>query len=164
MKLLSPLPHKKARIEIIPLIDIMFFLLACMMLVSLNMVEVKGLHLSLPTAATATPENRSDFVTLSVKQDGSLYIDKVPITRSALVDELKQRKAAKPDLRIYIQGDAGALHGDVISVLDKVRAAGIQKVAFQIKADSGDAAPAQTQASASAPEPVPAAAEPAAAQ
>jgi len=139
MKLLSPLPHRKARIEIVPLIDIMFFLLACMMLVSLNMVQLKGLRLSLPTAATATQENKSDFVTLSVKQDGSLYIDKAPITRDALVDELKQRKVDKPDLRIYIQGDAGALHGDVISVLDKVRAAGIEKVAFQIKPDSGAA-------------------------
>lgn len=137
MKLLSPLSHKKARIEIIPLIDIMFFLLACMMLVSLNMVQLKGLKLSLPTAQTATTENRSDFLTVSVKADGTVYIDKAPIGRAALVDELKRRKEEKPDLRVYIQGDAQAIHGDVVAVLDKVRAAGIQKVAFQIKPDSG---------------------------
>ncbi len=136
MKLLTPLPHKKARIEIIPLIDIMFFLLAVMMLVSLNMVQMKGIKLNLPTAATATAENRSDFVTLSVKADGSIYIDKEPIQRPALVDELKRRKAALPELRIYIQGDTDAVHGDVIAVLDRVRSAGIQKVAFQIKPDS----------------------------
>ena len=159
MKLLSPLSHKKARIEIIPLIDIMFFLLACMMLVSLNMVQLKGLKLSLPTAQTATTENRSDFVTVSVKADGTVYVDKAPIGRAALVDELKRRKEEKPDLRVYIQGDAQAVHGDVIAVLDKVRAAGIQKVAFQIKPDSGQGgtiAPHESGAAA-APVPVPAA-------
>ena len=159
MKLLSPLSHKKARIEIIPLIDIMFFLLACMMLVSLNMVQLKGLKLSLPTAQTATTENRSDFLTLSVKADGSVYVDKQPTARTALVEELKKRKAEKPDLRVYIQGDAQAIHGDVIAVLDKVRAAGIQKVAFQIKPDSGQggAIPSAEPAPSSAPVSVPAA-------
>ncbi len=143
MKLLSPIPHKKARIEIIPLIDIMFFLLACMMLVSLNMVQLKSVHLSLPTAENATQENKSDFTTLAVKSDGSIYIDKDPISRNDLVNALKKLKADKPDLRILIAGDTAALHGDVIAVLDKVRAAGIQKVAFQIKpADAGAAAPA----------------------
>jgi biopolymer transport protein ExbD len=136
MKLLTPLPHKKARIEIIPLIDIMFFLLAVMMLVSLNMVQMKGLKLNLPTAVSATSENRSDFLTLSVKADGSIYIDKSSIQRPALVDELKKRKASQPDLRVYIQGDSDAIHGDIIAVLDRVRSAGIQKVAFQIKPDS----------------------------
>ena len=136
MKLLSPVSHKKARIEIIPLIDIMFFLLACMMLISLNMVQMKGLKLNLPTAVAASPENRSDFVTLAVKKDGNIYIDKESIQRAALVDELKKRHAAKADLRIYIQADAEATHGDVIAVLDRVRSAGIQKVAFQTKPDS----------------------------
>ena len=136
MKLLSPLAHKKARIEIIPLIDIMFFLLACMMLVSLNMIQMKGVKLNLPTATTATAENKSDFLTLSVRKEGALFLDKVEIERTALVEELKKRKALKPDLRIYIQGDAEALHGDVIAVLDRVRSAGIQKVAFQTKQDT----------------------------
>jgi len=165
MKLLTPLPHKKARIEIIPLIDIMFFLLAVMMLVSLNMVQMKGIKLNLPTAATATSENRSDFITLSVKADGSIYLDKTPIQRPALVEELKRRKAAQLDLRIYIQGDADSVHGDVIAVLDRVRSAGIQKVAFAIKPDANtggiiDKSP-KSHTPASAPVAVPAEAAPA---
>ncbi|XHR29225.1 MAG: ExbD/TolR family protein [Chthoniobacteraceae bacterium] len=136
MKLLSPLPSKRVRIEIIPLIDIMFFLLACMMLVSLNMIQMKGMKLNLPTATTATAENKSDFITLSVRKEGALFLDKVEIERASLIDELKRRKAEKPDLRVYIQGDIEALHGDVIAVLDRVRSAGIQKVAFQTKADT----------------------------
>ena len=98
MKLLSPLAHKKARIEIIPLIDIMFFLLACMMLISLNMIQMKGVKLNLPTATTATAENKSDFLTLSVRKEGTIFLDKVEIERTALVDELKKRKTRFADL------------------------------------------------------------------
>lgn len=136
MKLISPLPHKKARIEIIPLIDVMFFLLAVMMMVSLSMVKVKGVKLNLPTAATATPENKSDFLTITVKSDGALLLDKEPIARPELVEALKKRHALEPSLRIYIQADAEAIHADVIAVLDRVRSAGIQKVAFQTRADN----------------------------
>ncbi|OAM91419.1 biopolymer transporter ExbD [Termitidicoccus mucosus] len=135
MNLVTPQPRKKARIEIIPLIDIMFFLLAVMMLVSLNMVRLKGLNLNLPAATAATPDNRADFLTLSVKADGSLYLEGTRYPDiEALVAELARQKSAAPDVRVYIQGDTAASHGDVIAVLDRVHAAGIQKVAFQTKA------------------------------
>lgn len=136
MQLISPLPVKKARIEIIPLIDIMFFLLAVMMMVNLGMIKFTGLKLNLPTAVTATTENKNDFLTISVKQDGEIFVDKEPVQRTKLVEELKHRKASKPDLRVYIQADADSIHGDVVAVLDRVRSAGIQKIAFQTKIDS----------------------------
>lgn len=138
MKLLSPLPQRKARIEIIPLIDIMFFLLACMMLVSLNMIQMRGIKLNLPTASSSTPENRSDMLLLSVRKDGVLFLDKTEIARPALGAELRSRKAANPELRVMIQGDTEALHGDVLAILDLVRVAGVQKVTFQTKADTGE--------------------------
>ncbi|SDT85810.1 outer membrane transport energization protein ExbD [Verrucomicrobium sp. GAS474] len=141
MKLLSPIPHKKARLEIIPLIDIMFFLLATMMLVSLNMVQLKTLRLNLPTAQKATQENKSDFSTLAVKQDGTIWLDRQEIAKGDLVSALKKLKESKPEVRVLISGDAASAHGDVIAVLDRVRAAGIEKVAFQTKAD-GASAPA----------------------
>ena len=53
MKIGSPWPHKKARIEIIPLIDIMFFLLAAFMLASLSMIRLQSLKMNLPTATVA---------------------------------------------------------------------------------------------------------------
>lgn len=133
MKPLLATPHKKARIEVIPLIDIMFFLLACMMLVSLGAVKVQGVKLNLPSAANATPENKAGFLTLSVDDSGSLFLDQQPLETAALGDELKRRHGEDPELRIYIQGDTQAQHGDVIKVLDQVRGAGIQKIAFQTR-------------------------------
>ncbi len=154
MKILSPVPEKKGRIEIIPLIDIMVFLMACMMMVNLEMIRMRGLKLNLPTAQTATPENRSDFLTLSIKETGQVFLEKEEIDRTALVDELKRRKEKEPNLRIYVQAEMNTLHGDVVKVLDKVRAAGIQKIGFQVK-EEAPAAGASGLSASPAPTPAP---------
>jgi biopolymer transport protein ExbD len=136
----------KARIEIIPLIDIMFFLLACFMLVSLSMIEVKGIKVNLPVASTAQPEKKSDFYTISVDKKGDVYLDKKPMDRAALLVELmKLGNAGTNETRIYISGDREVYFGSVIDVLDKVKLAGIQKVAFEINRASAvpDAASAK---------------------
>jgi biopolymer transport protein ExbD len=122
----------KARIEIIPLIDIMFFLLACFMLVSLSMIQMKGIKVNLPVASTAQPETKSDFYTISVDKKGDVFLDKKPMDRSALLVELMKINNATTNARVYISGDREVFFGSVIDVLDKVKLAGIQKVAFEI--------------------------------
>src|SRR6266850_5710136 len=74
MKIGSPLPHKKARIEIIPLIDIMFFLLASFMMVSLTMIRMQSIKMDLPTATAATRDFKPDIVNISVDKAGDIYI------------------------------------------------------------------------------------------
>src|SRR5258706_16355426 len=80
--------ESEARIEIIPLSDIMFFLLASFMLVSLSMVNLKALKVNLPTATTATIETKKDFVTISVDRSGASYFDKQPVGANELVQRL----------------------------------------------------------------------------
>ena len=75
----SPIPHKKARIEIIPLIDIMFFLLASFMMVSLSQVHMKGMKVNLPTGVSGETQNKRDYISVSVDQDGNAYFDKTNI-------------------------------------------------------------------------------------
>ncbi|MFQ3670735.1 MAG: biopolymer transporter ExbD [Verrucomicrobiia bacterium] len=133
MKFGTPVEVKKARIEIIPLIDIMFFLLAVMMMVSLGLVKLNAIQVNLPTAQTATEDNRQDFVTVSITADGTTFLDKDAIGRDQIIDALKERRAAQPELRVLVQGDADALHRDVMMVLDRIRAAGIQRIGFQTK-------------------------------
>jgi len=135
VKLGSKLPTEgaEARIEIVPLIDIMFFLLASFMLVSLSMVNMKSVKVNLPTATTAAPDSRKDFVDISVDKSGSAYLDKKPVGRNELVNALAGLQKANPNLRVFISGDRDARHGDVIRVLDLVRLAGIDKVAFEIR-------------------------------
>ncbi|MGA2584626.1 MAG: biopolymer transporter ExbD [Tepidisphaeraceae bacterium] len=135
VKLNSKLPteNAEARIEIIPLIDIMFFLLASFMLVSLSMVNLKSIKVNLPTATSATQELKKDFVDISVDRAGAVFLDKQPISDGQLVANLASSRQANPNLRVFISGDRDARHGDVIHVLDLVRAAGIDKVAFEIQ-------------------------------
>jgi biopolymer transport protein ExbD len=136
MKLNSPIPPRKARIEIIPLIDIMFFLLACFMLVSLSMTQMRGMKVTLPAATTATPENKSDFHAITIDALGNLYLEKDPLERNALIDQIKALSIANPDARFYIRADENATHGEVVRLLDGIKKAGVQKVAFEIKAQS----------------------------
>jgi biopolymer transport protein ExbD len=128
-----PSDQAEARIEIIPLIDIMFFLLASFMLVSLSMVNLKSVKINLPTAVSATSEQKRDFVDVSIDKAGSAYLDKKPVDDNQLIAALAGMRQANPDVRIIISGDADARHGDVIHVLDLVRLAGIEKVAFEIR-------------------------------
>jgi len=134
-----PAQEAEARIEIIPLIDIMFFLLAAFMLVSLSMVNMKAVAVNLPTAVTATPETRRDFLDISVDKSGGVYLDKTPMAGHELVSALAAAVKTHPDLRVFISGDKDARHGDILRVLDLVRIAGIDRVAFEVH--SGPATP-----------------------
>ena len=130
----SKLPAEEgARIEIIPLIDIMFFLLAAFMLVSLSMVNMKSVKVNLPTATTANTETKNDFINISVDKSGMIFCDKQPVGANELAQNLTVTQRTNENLRVFISGDKDARYGDVIHVLDVVRGAGIQKVAFEIR-------------------------------
>jgi biopolymer transport protein ExbD len=134
VKLGSRLPQEnEARIEIIPLIDIMFFLLASFMLVSLSMVNLKSVKVNLPTATTSTLDTKNDFISISVDKSGAAFFDKQPVGLNELALRLNAAHQTNESVRVFISGDKDARHGDVIHVLDVVRSAGIEKVAFEIQ-------------------------------
>lgn len=134
MKLVSPLPHKKARLEIIPLIDIMFFLLASFMLVSLSMTKQRTVSVNLPAAATSQTNMKPDSINLAVSEGGQVFHEKQPIALESLETLLKEKLAINKDLPVYISGDAATPHGAMVAVLDYVRRCGVTKVAFNVKA------------------------------
>ena len=111
----------------------MFFLLVSFMLVSLSMVNLKAMEVNLPTAASATPEAKKDFVDISVDQSGGLYFDKRPVAPHELTAALATAHNDNPNVRVFISGDRDARNGDMIRALDAVRSAGIDKVAFEIR-------------------------------
>ncbi|HOB99071.1 MAG TPA: biopolymer transporter ExbD [Verrucomicrobiota bacterium] len=136
-----PPEHAEARIEIIPLIDIMFFLLAAFMLVSLSMVNLKSVKVSLPTATLAASEAGDGIVQISIDKAGLVFLDRSPIGHHELAAALASRRATNAAVRVLLSGDAEARHGDIIRVLDWIRAAGIDKVAFQVRTPAPTAAP-----------------------
>ena len=137
MKLRSPIRRKKARLEIIPLIDIMFFLLASFMMVSLQMQKVRTLKASLPTATLAASGEKPDIVNLRVDRLGLIHLDKSQISRADLHSLLTNRFAHNTNLPVSISGDRDARYGDAISLLDFVKQAGIQRVAVAVTGSDG---------------------------
>jgi biopolymer transport protein ExbD len=130
----TPVPIKRARIEIIPLIDIMFFLLASFMLVSLTMINMKGIDVNLPTATSAQPNNKPDFTMVSVDAIGDIYFEKEKVEKDDVLPRFQKAYEQNHDVRVFIRADKDATYENIVFVLDKARTAGIQKVGLEIKA------------------------------
>src|SRR5580693_5686130 len=98
MKIRSPLVRRKTRLEIIPLIDIMFFLLASFMMVSLQMQKVRTLKASLPTATVAHSTAKPDIINLTVNKFGQVEMDDKPVPFSELQTMLADRYQANTNV------------------------------------------------------------------
>jgi biopolymer transport protein ExbD len=127
----SPRSRRRARIEIIPLIDIMFFLLATFVMVSLSMVKNRGIPVNLPAAATGAPQEQQDSATLTITEKGEIFFNKQPVDAAQLDAALKDLVADNPEVKVFIGGDTKAEFGKAIEVLDHVRRAGITKIAIE---------------------------------
>ena len=137
MTVTSPIPKHHARIEIIPLIDIMFFLLASFMMVSLSQVTMKGMKVNLPFGSSGETQSKKDYISLSVDKDGYYYFDKTKIALEEILPKLQQVYKTNPEAKIFIRGDAEAVHGNVTRMLDQIRASGFMKLSFEIKSKAG---------------------------
>ena len=123
---------KKARIEIIPMIDTIFFLLVFFMISTLSMARYSGLPVNLPKAATGQqPPSESAAVTIT--GEGKVSIDKQEVARENIRSVLQQRLSAKPDLLVLINADEHVEHGVVVEIMDEARQAGVAKMAIAVK-------------------------------
>ena len=146
MHVASPVPKKRARIEIIPLIDIMFILLASFMMVSLSQTHMKGIRVALPSQTRPPPNQQKDYVGIKIGAGDTVTFDGQYVPPEQVLPRLFQLHQANPGIKISISAEGMARHGDVITVLDMVRRVGIEKVGYQIRAaqpgGGGPAAPA----------------------
>jgi biopolymer transport protein ExbD len=127
---------KKARIEIIPLIDVIFFLLATFVLFTLSLNKSGGISgINLPASETGEQRENST-VTISVTESGSIAWNKDFISLGEFIDRLKTFKAQEPDGRILINGDENALFNAALYVFDEARKTGFQKIFIETKVRS----------------------------
>lgn len=130
----SPASKKRARIEIIPLIDIVFFLLATFVMVSLSMVKNQGLPVNLPSASTGERQGRADtYTAITITDKGEIYFNKSKIQLSELSQRFKELKLTQKDPFIVLNGDEKAILGKVVNVLDEARKEGIKRFAISSK-------------------------------
>ena len=132
MKVSAPYRRKHSRIEIIPLIDIMFFLLASFMMVSLSMDRTQNIKVNIPSATEAQHDFKPDMLNVAVDSAGKVWFQKEPISLTELGFAISNRFRADTNLPVYISGDRDALHGAMVDVYQVVRSVGVQKVAFAV--------------------------------
>lgn len=131
MKLRRTRVSRRGRIEIIPMIDVMFFLLATFMLASLSMQTLNSLKVNLPAGAAASMSHREP-VTLTVTQAGEILLDKTPVTLDTLAATLLPMLAAG-DRGVVVNADSAAPEGVVVRAMLRARAAGVEHFTIAVR-------------------------------
>jgi biopolymer transport protein ExbD len=130
MDLSDKLPNKRARIEIVPLIDCMFLLLVFFVYSMMTLTQPRGIPVKLPPARASTAMEE-EFLSISITGKDEVYLDKDRVALDHLPARLAAARSANPLIRVSIKGDAGARHGTVVKVLDILRTLSIERVAIQ---------------------------------
>jgi biopolymer transport protein ExbD len=125
--------RKKARIEIIPLIDVIFFLLATFVLFTLSLNKIKSVPVNLPVATPSNEKPPEDTVTLQISDQGTCYWNHELITLAEIGPRLQSYKSQTQTPRVLIAGDDKAKFGITVLALDEVRKAGIEQVSVETR-------------------------------
>jgi biopolymer transport protein ExbD len=124
--------QSKARIEIIPMIDVIFFLLVFFMVSTLSMTINRGLPVNLPTAASSQKELRENL-NLTLMQNGDMFLNKEPVTLGDLGSRVKTALANDPELMVILNADGEVHHQVVVDAMDELRLAGAVRLAIAVK-------------------------------
>jgi len=124
MRLSSGYESKKARVEMLPLIDVVFLLLVFFIYAMVSMVVHHGLKVDLPSVGTSSLE-KDDYVSITIDAENRLFLNEEPVEADGLADRVKA--LGKP---VFIDGDRQADLGLAIELLDDLKQAGIEKVSF----------------------------------
>jgi biopolymer transport protein ExbD len=122
-------PRKKPKIEIVPLIDIMFFLFAVVLMISLSMTRNLGLTVPVPGASTAQPnKDDKDNVTLTVTEKGEILMGREKTSVAQLEFKLQSIKNANKEAKVTINGEATADWKHIVQVFDVAKKIGLKNV------------------------------------
>jgi biopolymer transport protein ExbD len=102
------------------------------MMVSLQLDRTQNIKVNLPAASMARADFKPDMINIAVDKEGRVWLEKTNLTLAALGAALSNRFRVDTNLPVYINGDAATRHGDMCDVLETVRHAGVQRVAFMV--------------------------------
>ncbi|MGA8571819.1 MAG: ExbD/TolR family protein [Desulfobaccales bacterium] len=131
MKLRKSRQSRRGRIEIIPMIDVMFFLLVTFMLASLSMQNLHSLAVNLPRGRAAAMQPKTP-VTLTVTLDGRILLDETPVTLLTLAETLKPMLKGE-DASVIVAADSGGPYGVIVQAMMQAHAAGAQHFLIAVK-------------------------------
>lgn len=126
---------KKSSINIIPMVDVIFFLLVFFMLFTTFRTNPQGIEMQLPTAVTATDQSETNFI-VEIDADGSYYFEGESLALSQIISEAEVRNEDNEgQLTIIISADKETRYDNVVSLIDQMRNAGIYRLALAAEKD-----------------------------
>ena len=137
MKLRNYRETKQPDLNIIPMIDIMFFLLVFFMLSTMYMVEQKTIPVNLPQATSATIDNKTNF-TVTLKDDGSIYLEDQQTDIQTLLMQATKEQKNNPSFAIIIRADKDINYDKVVSFIDTLKKAGITRFGLETNGAGGN--------------------------
>ncbi len=134
---LAQRPQKRARIEIIPLIDCMFLLLVFFIYSMLSMTVHRGIQVNLPSAQTGQAD-KQNYISVSITEDERIFVNEREVSLTHLLDHLTGERNNDPDQPVFINADQAVRYQMIIDVLDSVRAAGLSRVSLATRRKSDE--------------------------
>lgn len=123
--------HQK--VNLLPLIDILFLLISFFLVTSIHMVNQQGIAVDLSPSESADPELSPAVATLSIDKSGRFFLNKDPYVETMLLSALQTISEKNPDIQIHIQADKESHHGALITALDLIRRVGLHNVVFSVE-------------------------------
>jgi biopolymer transport protein ExbD len=121
---------RRPRVEMIPLLDCFFLVLAFFIYSMFSMTIHRGLPVHLPSASTSTVDKKA-FITITLQRDGGLFLEGRAVNRRTLSALLMEERKKDPDIQVYLRADRDASYQRAVEVMDLVRSAGINKLALE---------------------------------
>jgi biopolymer transport protein ExbD len=130
----NPHTDRKVRIEMLPLIDIVFLLLVFFIYAMLSMAVHRGLPVMLPKSTTAKID-RQLLLSVTVKSNGLIYLDQEQVPLESLTGALRKKAEENPDQGILLFADRDLSYQKLFRVLDEIRKAGLHRISLQAEVD-----------------------------
>ncbi|VVE56983.1 ExbD/TolR family protein [Pandoraea anhela] len=127
-------PKRHARIEIIPMIDVMMFLLVFFVLLSINVIPSRGLSTTLPQSSSAAQLNPDKPIVVTIARDGALQVDGNDTTLEMLGARVKEKASDPAKAQVTLKTDEGTMMQHVIDVMDALKAASVSKISIATRA------------------------------
>lgn len=133
MFFLQDKPRRKARIEIIPMIDVMMFLLVFFVLISMNVIPATGIKTQLPGSAQPDHLDPAFHAVITIGEGGQLQLEGEDYTLASLAQGIEDIQRAHKDVDLVIDGDKGSDLQSLVDVMDVVKSTGISAVSIAAK-------------------------------
>ena len=131
---LSTSHQKKVRIEMLPLIDVVFLLLVFFIYAMLSMSIHRGLAVDLPISASTSIETSHSLV-VTINENGQIYVDQSPVSADSFRKILSSRIIDLKKPLILVSADGQVSYQQLFSVMDDIKATGIHRISLQAEQD-----------------------------